>query len=291
MSWVVAVNPAAGRRPIDIGRVRRALAAAGVEGVVEVARDVAAMRRLVSEAVGEERLAVVGGDGTVNLAVNALYDTGRDTFPILGVLPAGSGCDLLRTFGIPQDLEGAVHHLRGDSIYTIDVGELEGKWGVRRFVNVAQSGVGAAAVTTAGKLPRRLGSARYLSAFAIRLPRFPIGEIELTTDRRSYRGRACAVIIANAQFFGGGWNIAPKAMLVDGAFDLQVLDVAKTAAPAMVPRLMRGLHLTDPGVRRFSAPNFRLETQHAWPVEVDGDTIGNTPVQGRVLAAAINLKI
>lgn len=291
MSWVVAVNPAAGRRPIDIERVRRALATAGVEAVVEVARDVAAMRRLVSEAAGEERLAVVGGDGTVNLAVNALYDTGRDAFPILGVLPAGTGCDLLRTFGIPQDLEGAVHHLRGDSIYTIDVGELEGKWGVRRFVNVAQSGVGAAAVTTAGKMPRQLGSARYLSAFGIRLPRFPIGEIELTMDRRSHRGRACAVIIANGQFFGGGWNIAPKAMLVDGAFDLQVIDVAKTAAPAMVPRLMRGLHLTDPRVRRFSAPNFRLETQHAWPVEVDGDAIGNTPVEGRVLAAAINLKI
>ena len=138
---------------------------------------------------------------------------------------------------------------------------------------------------------RRLGSARYLSAFAVRLPRFPATDIELVTDRRQYRGKALAVIMANGQFFGGGWNIAPKAMLVDGAFDLQVINVAKPSAPAMVPKLVRGLHLTEPGVRRFSSPSFRLETHHIWPVEVDGDVIGNTPLEGRVLAAAINLKI
>ncbi len=291
MSWLVAINPAAGRRPVDVERVRRAMSAAGVEGDVVVPPDLAAMRRVVTDAAGEKRLAVVGGDGTVNLAINALYAAGSDTFPTLGVLPAGTGCDLLRTFGIPQILEEAAHHLRGDAVYTIDIGELTGSWGVRRFANVAQAGVGAAAAATAGRMPRGLGSARYMTAFGFRLPGFPAGEISLETDRRTYAGRALAVIMANGQFFGGGWNVAPKAMLVDGAFDLQIIDVAKTAAPALVPKVMKGLHLTERSVRRFSAPSFRLETQHSWPVEVDGEHIGNTPVTGRVLPAAINLKI
>ncbi|MGH8911963.1 MAG: diacylglycerol/lipid kinase family protein [Acidimicrobiia bacterium] len=285
------MNPAAGRRPVDVGRVHRALAAAGVEASVEVAPNVADMRRLVGEAAGAERLAVVGGDGTVNLAINALYDSGASRFPTLGVLPTGTGCDLLRTFAVPQDMESAAHHLRGEKVYTVDVGELSGDWGVRRFVNVAQAGVGAAAAATAARLPRRLGSARYLGAFGIRLPRFPPSEVELVTDRRTHTGRALAVIVANAQFFAGGWNIAPKAMLVDGAFDLQVIDCSKLQAPALVPKLMRGLHLTEPGVRRLVAARFRLETRRPWPVEVDGDAIGNTPVEGRVLAAAIDLKI
>lgn len=290
-SWVVAVNPAAGRRPVSVDRLNLALQAAGVDATLVLAPDAATMRRVVTEAAGEPRLAVVGGDGTINLAVNALFESGRDKFPILGVLPTGTGGDLLRTFAIPQNLEEAAHHLRGDGVYTIDVGELSGTWGVRRFVNVAEAGLGAAAVETAARMPRALGSNRYLAAFGVRLPRFVRTEYELVTDRRTLSGQALAVIMANGQFFGGGWNIAPKAMLVDGELDLQVIDAAKLSAPRMVPKLMKGLHLTDPRVRRVSSPTFRLETRDPWPVEVDGDSIGNTPVEGRVHAAAIDLKI
>lgn len=291
MSWVVVVNPAAGRRPVLRERLERALAEAGIEAEVEMPPDLETMRKIVAEAAVTDRLAVVGGDGTANLAVNVLLEQGLGRLPVLGVVPAGTGCDLLRTFGIPQDLEGAVAHLRGDSVYEIDIGEVTGDWGLRRFVNVAQAGVGAAAAETSARLSRRFGSQRYLLGFGLRLPGFRGGEISLTTDRRDYHGTALAVIMANAQFFAGGWNIAPKAMLVDGAFDLQVIDVAKTEAPTLVPKVMKGLHLTHPGVRRIVASSFQLETRYPWPVEVDGDAIGNTPVQGRVLPAAIRLKI
>lgn len=289
--WVIGVNPAAGRQPADLARLHLALADAGIEADVETPGNLADMRRFVRQSAGVERLAVVGGDGTLNLVVNTLYETGTGPFPVVGLVPAGSGCDILRTFGIPQDMERAVHHLRGDATYTIDVGEISGDWGVRRFLNVAQAGVGAAAAETALRFPRRMGAQRYIAAFGLRLPRFPRGEVELVTPRRTHRGRALAVIVANAQFFAGGWNVAPKAMLMDGAFDLQVIDSAKLAAPALVPKIVKGLHLREPGVTRISAASFRLDTQHPWPVEVDGEPIGNTPLEGRVLPAAIHLKI
>lgn len=291
MSWIVAVNPRAGRVPISTDRIRRALAEAGVEALVETPSDEASMRKLLAESVSSPRVAVVGGDGTANLAVNVFYETGADKFPTLGVLPAGTGCDLLRTFGIPQQLENAAMHLAGDVTYTVDVGELSGSWGVRRFLNVAQAGVGAAAAQTAARLPRSLGSARYMTAFGIRLPRFPATEVELTTERRTHRGPALAVIMAGGQFFAGGWNVAPKATLVDGVFDIQVINAAKRSAPSLVPKIVRGLHLREKAVRRISAATFRLETRVEWPIEADGEYIGNTPVEGRVLPAAINLKI
>lgn len=288
--WLVVVNRAAGPRPVDIDRVRSALARAGVAADVRVPPDKEAMRGLISTA-GVDRLAVVGGDGTVNLAVNALVEAEPTRLPLLGVLPAGGGCDLLRTFGIPQELEGAARHLAGDATYAIDIGEISGAFGRRRFVNVGQSGVGAAAVHTAGRLPRRLGSARYPLAFSLRLGPFPSAEIELTTDRRAHRGRALAVIFANAQFFAGGWRVAPKAMLVDGLFDLQVIDAPKTQAPVLVPKIIRGLHLGERSVRRLVATRFRLEVDRPWPVEVDGDLVGRTPVEGRVLPGLMELKI
>lgn len=240
---------------------------------------------------GATHFAVAGGDGTVNIAVNALMPLGLDTPPVLGVLPTGSGCDLLRTFGLPQDLEGAARHLATEDVYPIDVGTLEGAWGLRYFVNVAQAGVGAAAVATSSRMARGFGASRYPLAFAARLPRFPRAEVRITTERRTIETTALAVIVANAQFFAGGWNVAPKATLVDGVLDLQVIDCRKTNAPALVPKIIKGTHLTDPAVRRLSAAEFTIESDPAWPVECDGDLLGNTTVSGRVIPAAISLKI
>jgi len=291
--WLVTVNRTAGSSPTRVDRVREALGAAGVEADIEAPQSVAETREVILRGAGEGRthFAVAGGDGTVNLAANILLDIQDMAPPVIGVLPGGSGCDLLRTFGLPQELGAAARHLATDDVYPIDVGTLVGAWGSRHFVNVAQVGVGAAAAQTAPKLSRRFGSARYPIAFAMRLPGFPPATVRVETERRTYESPALAVIMANAQFFAGGWNVAPKATLVDGVLDMQIINARKSQAPALVPKVIKGTHLTDRSVRRFSAATFRVETDISWPLEADGDYIGNTPVAGRVVSAALLLKI
>lgn len=292
--WLVIVNQAAGRMPVPVDDVRLALGAAGVDGRIEmpVGRQEAIDVIAAAANEGTTHFAVAGGDGTVNLAANALLGLeGLGAQPVIGVLPAGAGCDLLRTFGLPHDLGEAARHLATDTTYEIDVATLEGEWGVRYFVNVAQVGVGAAAAETAMRISRRAGPARYPLAFAARLPRFPHAHVTVETERRTYESRALAVIMANAQFFAGGWNVAPKATLVDGVLDIQIIDANKSEAPALVPKVIRGTHLRERSVRRFSAATFRVQTDVVWPLEADGDYIGNTPVTGRVIPAALRLKI
>jgi YegS/Rv2252/BmrU family lipid kinase len=265
----------------------------GIDAGMSVPDSRDGMTRLIQEAAddGTTEFAVVGGDGTVNLAVNALLPMNLGFRPVIGVLPVGCGCDLLRTFGIPQDLSRAARHLTTPDVYDIDVATLEGSWGLRYFVNVAQTGVGAAAAETAPHIPRRFGAARYPLAFAARLPGFPRATVKVTTERRVIESEALAVIMANAQFFAGGWNVAPKATLVDGVLDIQVINARKSQAPGLVPKLIKGTHLREAAVRRISAAEFTIETEPRWPVECDGDLIGNTTVKGRVVPAAISLKI
>lgn len=291
--WEILVNPAAGRHPVSIDDLRTAIAAAGVDGVINVAYTADEMEEMILKhaAQGAEGLALVGGDGTVNLAANVLLAHTDLHQPLIGVLPAGTGCDLLRTFGLPQDLGGAAKHLVSDSEYVIDVAYLSGTWGKRYFVNVAQTGVGAAAAETAPKLSRRFGKARYPAAFAARLPAFPICHVTVETERRTYEAEAAAVILANAQFFAGGWNIAPKATLIDGVLDIQIISASKAQAPALVPKIIRGTHLKEKTVRRISAASFKVETEVPWPIEADGDFVGNAPVSGEVVPAALRLKI
>lgn len=293
-TWTVLVNPAAGRRPVAAARVEEALARHGVAAEVVVVDGAPAMRVAILEvAAGMPRrgLAVVGGDGTVGLAVNVLLERTWDDPPVLGVLPGGTGCDLLRMFGIPQDLDAAARHLLGGEGYLMDVGRLSGEFGTRLFANVAQAGVGAAAAESAMRLPRGLGPVRYPAAFAARLPRFPLCEVEVVSERRGYRGPALAAIFANAQFFAGGWNVAPKATVVDGLLDIQVFNAKKLQAPALVPKIVRGVHLSNPAVRRMSLAACELRTEVPWPVEADGDYVGRTPVRVDVMASALVLKI
>lgn len=291
--WLVVLNQAAGRSPTTVDKVRAALAAAGVDATIETPRSAEEAKTVIDNAVeaGVEYFGLAGGDGTVNLAANVLLQHDWDIPPVVGVLPVGTGCDLLRTFGLPQDLGEAAHHLATDHTYEIDVATLEGEWGTRYFVNVAQVGVGAAAAQTAAGFSRRLGPTRYPVGFLARLPGFPPTRVTVETERRTYESEALALIMANAQFFAGGWNVAPKATLVDGLLDMQIIDCAKRRAPSLVPKIVRGTHLTDRAVRRFRAATFKVETDIPWPLEADGDFVGNTPVSGRVVPAALRLKI
>ncbi|MGH3667621.1 MAG: diacylglycerol/lipid kinase family protein [Acidimicrobiia bacterium] len=291
--WHVYVNRAAGSKATEPAAIRDLLREIGLDFDLHApdSPDETSARIVECARSGATHFAVAGGDGTVNLAVNALMPLGLAAPPVIGVLPVGTGCDLLRTFGLPQDVSGAARHLTTNAVYDIDVGTLEGSWGLRYFVNVAQTGVGAAAVQTAMSLGRRLGAARYPLAFVARLPGFPRAKVKVTTERRTIESEALAVILANAQFFAGGWNVAPKAMLVDGALDVQIINCRKTSAPALVPKVIKGTHLSDPAVRRLSAAEFSIETDPPWPVECDGDLVGNTAVKGRVIPAAISLKI
>lgn len=291
--WKVVVNPSAGRATVPVTTIRDALDGAGVAADIEAPVSREEAREVILDAArsGFTHIAMAGGDGSLNLAANILLEIEGLELPVLALLPTGSGCDILRTFGIPRDLGGAARHLVSDDVYPIDVATLEGSWGRRYFVNVAQVGVGAAAAHTAGRFSRWLGPSRYPTAFAARLPGFPKARVTVTTERRTYESEALAVIMANAQFFAGGWNVAPKATLVDGVLDMQVINTTKRRAPALVPKVIRGTHLTDRAVKRFSAATFQIETDVVWPLEADGDYVGNTPVSGRVIPAALRLKI
>ncbi len=290
--WLVLRNATAGPSAVSESRVVAALERHDVRAVVESPPDIEEMRRAACEATEQGRpVAVVGGDGTVSTVVDALVHGGVVERALLGVLPAGTGSDLIRTFGIPQNLEEAARHLATPNTYRIDVGRMEGVWGVRHFVNVANAGLAAAVVEASDRLPRRIGSARYLAGVVKTAPGFKGCEVELITPRRVHRQHALLLVAANGQFFGGGWNVAPKALLVDGELDTQLVDVPKAAIPRLLPRLVRGMHLTHPGVRRRSLSEFTFTPELDWPVEVDGDVIGHGAFRASVLRTVLDLKI
>jgi YegS/Rv2252/BmrU family lipid kinase len=274
-------------------RARNALTAFGLESDMESPDGIPAMKERVRAAAeaGWVQFAVVGGDGTLNVVVDALMECSWDEAPVVALLPAGTGSDFVRTFALPQRLEDAAAHLVGDRTYPVDVGIAEGEWGRRAFINEVQAGLGAATAGIADRLPRRIGAAKYQVAFWATLPRFPPAHVRVESGPRSYEGPALAVIAANGQFFGGGLNIAPRASLRDGKLDIQTFAVRRMSAVPLFQKIKGGMHGTHPGVHRIPGSEVTIDSEIPWPVEVDGEPLGTTPVKATMIPHGIRFKI
>src|SRR6266508_6910590 len=104
--------------------LERALDARGVEHRILVANG-SDPSTLATDALDEgfRFLVAVSDDVTVQAVVNGMFRDGRAIRdePILGVVAAGSGCDLVRSFGLPGDTESAAAHLAGENTYALDL--------------------------------------------------------------------------------------------------------------------------------------------------------------------------
>ncbi len=256
MTWWVIVNPAAGKPQEVIPLVQTALDGAGVDYAIRESSSPAHIPELIAagKREGVSRFAGVGGDGTAHLILNALMGQEWAKPPGLAILPAGSGSDFIRTFALPRNIEDAARRLATDDWYPTDVLRMQGTFGTVYALNAIELGVGAAAVTTAMRLPRWVGEKRYAIAFWLALPGFGSDVVEVIVDgKMKISGRAIEVVIANGQFFGGGMNIAPKASASDGIADVQVFSgprrKAFTRDAARSPR--------NAPATPESAPNYR----------------------------------
>ena len=245
---------------------------------------------------GERYLVAVGGDGTVHEVVNGMIENGKPLAPdaVLGVVPAGSGCDFVRSFGLPADAEQAARHLAGDQVRPIDVGTVTCADGETRcFVNIAQVGLGAAVVARAAglKAGRLLGGARYAAAFWLALPGFRPAPVRLDADTHSYAWRAFNVVVANCRFYGGGMQISPNSDPCDRLLDILVMTGPKSDSFATLPKVYKGAHLPHRNIAELRAAQLSVEADPEFPVEADGEVLGTTPASFGIIPGGIRLKV
>lgn len=76
----------------------------------------------------------------------------------------------------------------------------------------------------------------------------------------------------NGQYYGGGFRIAPHALLEDGMFDIYFVE--KLPKPKIIPiliKLLRGKHENSEYVTRFSENKIIIDTDELCTFNVDGE--------------------
>jgi diacylglycerol kinase (ATP) len=269
----VVFNPVSGKgrgaRLVD--PVLAALSAGGpVEhGLTSVGGDEA---RLAREAVarGFTTIVAVGGDGTWGGVANGILDSGAADRVRLGLVPAGTGCDLAKSLGIPQrDVAACARIIRDGATQMIDVGRIEGRY----FVNVAGFGFDIAVIEDSLGVRWLRGSLLYVYCALRQLHRFPGFPVSMAVDGGpERRPEMLMLVFANAKVFGGGFQIAPEADLADGHIDAVAFAnmPLRRRLPIMV-KLLRGTHGGDAAVQAVRGRSFRLRFDSPPAYETDGE--------------------
>lgn len=288
MRAVLIVNPrATGAGAVDRARLLRALGAVCDIDAVETserghASDIAAAARVA----GAELVVTLGGDGTVNEAIQGLLDPSLPgEAPMLGVLPAGSTNVFARAIGLANDVARACATLvqaaeQGRS-RSIGLGEADGRW----FTFTAGFGLDAAVVAAVEQ--RRRAGARsspilYARAGLREYARARANPVRLTLSRPGepeLGGLAMAVVTNTAPWtylYSRPLNPTPQASFESG------LDVyARTSLGAV--GLGRAIGQIS---RRRASPHGRgvtvlhdlsqltLRSSAPLPFQVDGDFLG-----------------
>jgi len=288
----VICNPASGGG-CEPGAVREALGDLDIEWIdTEGAGDA----REAAQEWGEGLLIVVGGDGTVNEAVNGLGKAGFPEGVTLAVLPMGTGNDLAATLAIPDGLGEAEEVIRENRVRTLDVARVRSEGvGERFFINVATGGFGAETSSLADEgLKGRWGKLAYFRASLEKARDFDVRDLRVTLDDVERTMRAVNVAVGNCRYAGGGWLAAPRANPEDGLLDLVIIERGglKEVLALAPAALAKSDYLGTEGVFSARAKKIRVETQPGGlDFTADGEIIGDEPVEFEVIPHALNVVV
>jgi diacylglycerol kinase (ATP) len=219
---------------------------------------------------GFRTVVAVGGDGTWSNVASALIRSGRPAR--LGLVPAGTGCDLAKSLGIPgNDVAACARIILAGNTRTIDVGRLLPD--DRYFINVAGFGYDIAVIEDSWNVRWLGGGALYLYCALRQLHRFPGFPVEMAAEGEApVRRELLMLVVANARVFGGGFRIAPGADLGDGLLDATAFaNMGVVKRLQTLVRLLHGTHAGTPAVSATRARSFRLRFERPPAYETDGE--------------------
>ncbi len=272
------------------------------EFVTQAPRD--ATRYAESIALNNEfdKLIIFGGDGTLNEAINGLFDKAGNVINPnikIGMLCSGSGCDVIRSVGIPRNYRDALLGLKKYTIKKCDVGlavfkDERNQEQNRYFINIAGAGIGGLIISQVNSLipyvPPKLAYFAVIAKFLLTSKK---KKFIVTMDSGDkYEGDCLNIFVANLKFSGAGVCWAPQAKMDDGIFDVVVIGPISKWRIFLAPwKAYNGTLNELPGYHHFKVREVTIESSEKAHLELDGELCGLAPLTCKIVPQAINLMV
>jgi diacylglycerol kinase (ATP) len=255
-----------------VEQIRELAREVGLEADIVPTRSAQHMRSLLRQLVSENacQVAVVGGDGTVALAVQEVAHSKT----ALGIIPQGTFNNFANALHLPADLPTALRVIKDGFTREIDLGKVRDRY----FTEAAGVGLFADALALYGPDPGKSAVRALLTLGRIFFSYRPHG-IRLIVDGKPIVERAVLCTVANTYRTGSAVPIAPEAKVTDGQLDVVI--VGNLHRNELIPyyrALLARRHLSLPKVNTLRATQVRIESRHRMKVHCDDQIVGTTPV-------------
>ncbi|MDJ0391790.1 diacylglycerol kinase [Rhodococcus sp. G-MC3] len=233
---------------------------------------------------GCEALVAVGGDGLVNLALQAVATTAT----ALAVAPAGTGNDFARLLGVPLDSPSAAADIVMDhTVRSIDLGRAQDRW----FATVLSTGFDSLVTERANRMRWPTGPLRYALAVMLELTKLRPIAYRMEIDGRVLEFDATLVTVGNGPTYGGGLAICPAAAVDDGLLDVTIVVASsRTRLVRRSPTLFQGTHVSLPEVETHRAKSVLLAAP-GMTAYADGERFSALPVRIESVSRAANVLV
>lgn len=247
-------------------------------------------RHLLAAAVakGTDAVMVTGGDGVVSNALQVLAGT---DIP-LGIIPAGTGNDHAREFGLPTKNPKAAADIVVDGwTETIDLGRIQDDNGIEKwFGTVAATGFDSLVNDRANRMRWPHGRMRYYIAMLAELSRLRPLPFRLVLDgTEEIVADLTLADFGNTRSYGGGLLICPNADHSDGLLDITMAQSdSRTKLLRLFPTIFKGAHVELDEVSTTRAKTVHVECPGI-NVYADGDFACPLPAEISAVPAALQV--
>ena len=262
--------------------------AGSLTNIIRVTSD-DAMDAAIRDLTDESSLIVAGGDGTVNMAINAMKRHGKDT--PLGIIPAGTANDFASFLEIPKDPRAAAEAIVNGRVISADLGCANGQYfnnvcGGGLFINVSHSmGNDTLAKSIFGKL------AYYIKGLG-QIPNITPLKLRIKTATAIYEEDFALFLVLNSGGCGGFNKISPGASINDGLLDFVAFRaMAMKDIAGLFLKILTGEHLEDRRILFSHETSVEIEylgKDHI-DTDVDGEPGPQMPLKVTCKKGALNL--
>ncbi len=270
--WFFIVNVTAGRGKTGkkISKLVTSLNEHKIDFEIELTKFSKHATKLTLNAIenGYQKIAGVGGDGTINEIVNGIMQSGKQEKIVFAIIPEGGGNDFARYFHIPKNIEKAIHLLEIGKTQMVDIGKFDETY----FMNSLGIGFDAKAAINANKIKWLNGLLRYYSAILLALFTNKPYKMNIKLDSEKISDELLMFSVGNGRFCGGGFQVTPNAIIDDGLFDICMIKfINRRKILKLLPTVIPGKHLNYEEVTTKRAKKIEVSSENEIPLYFDGE--------------------
>lgn len=235
-----------------------------------------------------DTVCISGGDGTINIVVNAL--TKLNITAKIGLFPSGTANDFCSYLRIPKNPLECANVIANGNTMNIDFGKINNDY----FINVLCVGIFAEVSQGVDvNLKNSIGKLAYYVQGAKVLTHINPIDVTITTSSDIIKEKAYLILVLNGDR-AGGFKLAPLSSINDGRFDLVLFKVPSNQIPTgSLLKVLSGHHITDENVLYLQDSYFKIQAKQndLFETDIDGEKGPKMPLELTIMNKKLEIYI